>query len=320
MTRILLADDDELIREYVGLLLEAEYELDVACDGMQAIRMIREYGAYDLVITDLQMPPTEWGGKWLVEQIGGEIPVLVLSERGGISKAVEAIKAGAVDYVQKSSMDQELLFKIEEVLYERKTIKDDKLQQAKDYYPALQQLLGSMWDILSEDSKMMLATSEKTFHNQYHDVTYDFSSAGNPLAKVIERESNYLLISGISKQLKLKNQDFQYRALNGKSVSLKDWDGTSLTIGQILYIIQQGSIKRIAINDIGLSGEEYKDFVQFYREFKVFRNKLSHDEFIELKSFESIRTKTLGLECMSPLEIFSKFQQQEEKSECQLQR
>lgn len=319
MARILVVDDDELIREYVSLLLEeSEYQIDVACDGMQALKMIRESAPYELVITDLQMPPTEWGGKWLVEKVGGEVPVLILSERGGIAQAVDAIKAGAVDYVQKSSMDQELVYKIEEVLYERKMVTEEVLMQAKQYYQSLQQMLGESWDILSEDSKMMLATSEKTFHNHYHDITYDFSSAGNPLIKVIERESNAQLIAGLSKRLKEKNEDFQFRALNGKSASLKEWDGTYLTLGQIFYIIQQGFSKRIAVNDIGVSAEDYKDFVQFYKELRTIRNRISHNEVIEIKTFESLRTRIFGLECTSPLSIISKFQQKE-KSPCQLQ-
>lgn len=81
-----------------------------APDGTQALARLRE-GAFDLVLTDLQMPPGEWGGLWLIQALAREElppPVVVLSGRGTLSEAIEATRSGARDYVLKERAAREL--------------------------------------------------------------------------------------------------------------------------------------------------------------------------------------------------------------------
>jgi CheY-like chemotaxis protein len=67
--------------------------------------------AVDLVVTDLQMPPGEWGGLWFIDEVrkaGNRMPILVLSGQGGQRQTIEAQRLGADDFVLKEDVATEL--------------------------------------------------------------------------------------------------------------------------------------------------------------------------------------------------------------------
>jgi len=103
MARILVVDDEEGIREFVGDALEADGHATVRVgDGQAAAeRLARE--SFDLVITDLRMPgPLD--GMALLRRVRAEQPeteVIVLTAYGSVETAVEAMRLGAFDYLQK---------------------------------------------------------------------------------------------------------------------------------------------------------------------------------------------------------------------------
>jgi two-component system response regulator AtoC len=102
MARILVADDEEGIRSFVAEALERDgHSVAQAPDGLEAARRLAERG-FDLLITDLQMPGLD--GMALLRKVRAEQPeveVLVLTAHGTVDTAVEAMKLGALDYVQK---------------------------------------------------------------------------------------------------------------------------------------------------------------------------------------------------------------------------
>ncbi len=102
MKRLLIVDDD-LKQRRVLQILARKIGLDgVAADGAdQALTLFREQRC-DLVITDLQMPGRD-GMDFLRElrAVDAEVPVIVLTGHGTVATAVEAMKLGAVDYLQK---------------------------------------------------------------------------------------------------------------------------------------------------------------------------------------------------------------------------
>ncbi|HEX7079001.1 MAG TPA: sigma-54 dependent transcriptional regulator [Candidatus Eisenbacteria bacterium] len=103
MARILIADDEEGIRDFVAEALEDEGHATVrAQDGQSAAaRLARE--SFDLLITDLKMPGT-LDGMALLRKVRSEQPeveVVVLTAHGTVETAVEAMKLGAFDYLQK---------------------------------------------------------------------------------------------------------------------------------------------------------------------------------------------------------------------------
>src|SRR5688572_11222030 len=102
MARILVTDDEEGIREFMADTLVMDgHEVVQAPDGAEAARLL-DARAFDLLITDLQMPRLD--GMSLVRKVRSEQPelqVIVLTAHGSVDTAVAAMKLGAFDYLQK---------------------------------------------------------------------------------------------------------------------------------------------------------------------------------------------------------------------------
>ena len=100
--RVLVADDEAGIRSFlVGALEGVGHQVDTAAAGDEALAALRAR-AYDLLITDLKMPGLD--GMALLTAIKEEQPeveVIVLTAHGTIETAVDAMKRGAFDYLQK---------------------------------------------------------------------------------------------------------------------------------------------------------------------------------------------------------------------------
>ncbi|MCB9596937.1 MAG: sigma-54-dependent Fis family transcriptional regulator [Sandaracinaceae bacterium] len=102
MATILVADDEEGLRSFVAEALElAGHDVDQAPDGNMAYAMLNRR-SYQVLVTDLKMPGLD--GITLLSKIKAEQPeieVLVMTAFGSVNTAVEAMKLGAFDYVQK---------------------------------------------------------------------------------------------------------------------------------------------------------------------------------------------------------------------------
>ncbi len=111
-TRILIADDDPQIVRALRITLTAKgYEILTAEDGAQAIAAAIDHHP-DLFLLDLGMPRLD--GIEVIEAIRGwsEAPILVVSGRTGAADKVDALDAGADDYVTKPFSVEELLARI----------------------------------------------------------------------------------------------------------------------------------------------------------------------------------------------------------------
>jgi two-component system KDP operon response regulator KdpE len=110
--KILIADDDQQILRALRILLTARgYEVTVASTGAEALSRAVE-GHPDLVMLDLGMP--QLNGIEVIEGLRGwsTVPILVVSGRTGSSDKVDALDAGADDYVTKPFAADELLARI----------------------------------------------------------------------------------------------------------------------------------------------------------------------------------------------------------------
>lgn len=106
---ILLVDDDDFFAEVIARQLEEElnHKVTIASDGRQAEKIIasgKEH--FDVILTDYEMPNVNGLEllNWLKEH-NSEIPVVMLTAAGSETIAVEAMKAGAYDYVRKEQLD-----------------------------------------------------------------------------------------------------------------------------------------------------------------------------------------------------------------------
>jgi len=114
--KILVVDDEPQITRILKRSLSAHrYEIRTAGDGETAFDTFRDFNP-DLVITDLQMP--EMGGLELCRKIRvlSQVPIIVLSVKGEESTKVDALDAGADDYVTKPFGMEELMARIRAAL------------------------------------------------------------------------------------------------------------------------------------------------------------------------------------------------------------
>jgi putative PEP-CTERM system response regulator len=99
---LLVVDDEKNIRDGIAENFKLEgYEVALAADGAEAIKRI-ERGDIDLVITDLLMPKVS--GEEVLKYVQAHyptLPVIVLTGHGTIENAVEAMRAGAYDFLSK---------------------------------------------------------------------------------------------------------------------------------------------------------------------------------------------------------------------------
>src|SRR3982750_3657626 len=121
MGRILVADDhDSLRRGIVRALSEAHHEVDEAPNGNVAIERLHE-GQYDVVLSDLKMGGSD-GLDVLrtAKSLHPTTAVIMMTAVGSVHTAVEAMKIGAFDYVQKPFEIEEMEVKIEKALEMRR--------------------------------------------------------------------------------------------------------------------------------------------------------------------------------------------------------
>jgi len=117
---LLIVDDDALIRRSLGEVLRREgYAVVEASGGGDALKAL-EQAAPDLVITDFNMP--EIDGLQLLREIRArkpDLPVILVTGYGTVEHAVDAMRAGAYDYVSKPIIDDEMKMVIRRALEER---------------------------------------------------------------------------------------------------------------------------------------------------------------------------------------------------------
>jgi signal transduction histidine kinase len=112
--RILLADDNADMREYVGRLLRERYGVQTVGDGVAALAAARAAPPH-LVLTDVMMPGLDGFGllrALRADPVTRSVPVIMLSARAGEESRVEGLEAGADDYLPKPFSARELLARV----------------------------------------------------------------------------------------------------------------------------------------------------------------------------------------------------------------
>ncbi|WP_328301268.1 MULTISPECIES: response regulator [unclassified Streptomyces] len=112
MTRVLVVDDEpQIVRALVINLKARKYEVDAAADGASALEMAAARHP-DVVVLDLGLPDMD--GVEVIKGLRGwtRVPILVLSARHSSDEKVEALDAGADDYVTKPFGMDELLARL----------------------------------------------------------------------------------------------------------------------------------------------------------------------------------------------------------------
>lgn len=119
--RLLIVDDDEKMRTLLQkVLVREQYETAVAESGDAALRQLEDT-AFDVVLTDIKMPGMD-GMALLkrVREISPETTVIMMTAFGSVDSAVEAMKRGAYDYINKPFKMDEVLIVISRAVEEKR--------------------------------------------------------------------------------------------------------------------------------------------------------------------------------------------------------
>ncbi len=120
MASILIVDDDPYFLRVLGRILSGENFLVKTAEGAsQAAQILRE-GSFDLVISDLRLPDGD--GLSILQEIrkvGRETPVVILTAYGEVDNYLEAMNAGATEYLNKPVKSDELIAVVRNCLRSR---------------------------------------------------------------------------------------------------------------------------------------------------------------------------------------------------------
>jgi len=132
MPNILVIDDEKSIRNSLKEVLEYEkHTVDLAMEGMEGLELFKN-NPYDVVLCDIKMPKMD--GIEVLEkifEISSEVPVIMISGHGNIDTAVEAIKKGAFDFIEKPLDLNRLLITIRNAMDKSSLITETKVLKRK---------------------------------------------------------------------------------------------------------------------------------------------------------------------------------------------
>ena len=155
--RILVVDDEKSMREILEIFLENEgYSVSAANNGELAVEALRR-DIYDLIISDMKMP--KMGGLELLKNVKESSPdtiFVVMTAFGTTESAVEAMKLGAYDYIQKPFQMDDIRLVVKNALDKQKLQKDVSILKNQLKIPSIENIIGEsrpMQDLFTVISK-----------------------------------------------------------------------------------------------------------------------------------------------------------------------
>ena len=171
MSRILVIDDERSIRNTLKDILEFEkYQVEVAEDGFKALELIRS-ADFDVILCDIKMPGMD-GIEVLqkIEEIKPDIPVVMISGHGNIDTAVESIKKGAFDFIEKPLDLNRLLITLRNAMDKSHLISETKILRKKvgkrsdmvGTSPSIQKVMDMVDRVAPTDARVLITGSNGT--------------------------------------------------------------------------------------------------------------------------------------------------------------
>jgi putative nucleotidyltransferase with HDIG domain len=129
--KVLVVDDEEAIREVISTLLQAQgFECTTSSNGKLGLEAFRK-DTFDLVLSDIVMP--EMDGLKLLNELrldDPDVPVIMVTAMHDISIALEAIRAGAYDYILKPFEKDQLYLSVRRALEHRSLVLENRTYQS----------------------------------------------------------------------------------------------------------------------------------------------------------------------------------------------
>ena len=125
--RILVIDDEEVVREIFQRLLKSEgYQSDLCASGEEGLRLAREK-EYDAAVLDVMMNGI--GGLETLQELrrmDSDIPVVMVTAYASLENAIECMKQGAFDYITKPFKNDEVLLAIRNAINQRSLLRENR--------------------------------------------------------------------------------------------------------------------------------------------------------------------------------------------------
>lgn len=231
--RIVLADDNTDMRQYVARLLEPFYNVTAVADGAAALQAVQS-AVPDMVISDIMMPHVDGFG--LLEALRQDpatrsVPVILLSARAGEEARIEGLDAGADDYLVKPFSARELLARVNAHLEMARTRQQAVLETAEErerFRSLLLHAPASVAVLSGPDLRFELAND-----NYKQLVGANRLIEGKPLMEALPELEPEIL--AIIRRVAFEGERF---VANEFPVSL-DWDGSGKTSIKYLNFIYE---------------------------------------------------------------------------------
>lgn len=199
MAKILIIDDERAIRNTLKEILEFEgYTIDVAENGRAGLDRALA-GAYDLIFTDIKMPELD-GLEFLSHYRAGmaehnseEAPVVVITGHGSVDTAVDALKGGAFDFIQKPLDLNRLLLTTKHALEHKSLVQETKVLRKKvgkrnqmiGESPAIERVRAIIDKVAPTEARVLITGSNGTGKEVVAHLIYESSQrAKGPMVEV----------------------------------------------------------------------------------------------------------------------------------------
>jgi len=263
MAKILVIDDERAIRNTLKEVLEYEnHEVDLAEDGPKGLEMFAA-NSYDIVLCDIKMAKMdgiEVLGKILENSI--DIPVIMISGHGNIDTAVEAIKKGAYDFLEKPLDLNRLLITIRNALDKSSLItqtqtlksKVDKMYEIVGESEAIQNVIKMIDLVAPTEARVLITGSNGTGKELVaHQIHWKSPRAKGPFVEVncaaIPSELIESELFGHEKgsfTSAIKQRIGKFEQANGGTLFLDEIGDMSLSAqAKVLRALQENKITRV---------------------------------------------------------------------------
>lgn len=295
--KLVLVDDQAIARElYADFLKDLGHEVITYGSGQECyVNLLTD--SPDIVVTDLMMPPDEWGGLWLIGQIRRNdrtLPIIVLSEKGTVRQATQAIRIGGngfTTYVEKAQVDRELPVAIQEMLQ----VQRQQLGLVDAYARRLSAF--PFWGRLSGKAQQALANGEYLYHTNAGTRGFDFSGSLSAYAKALEIELHDKVVPTL-KQVSATQQTLLVR----KNIPLHSYTGAVAPADIISWLKTPNMASYMGACGKAVAQSELQELADDLDFIRIKRNPRIHSEMdYSIVDLESVRSRLLGINCKSVL-------------------
>ncbi|MDD3517541.1 MAG: sigma-54 dependent transcriptional regulator [Chromatiales bacterium] len=305
MNRILIVEDESVIRRALKRLLEREGYLVTEAEGLERAQTHCGEAAFDLIISDLRLPDGE--GTAFLDRCP-DTPVLIMTSYASVRSAVDAMKRGAIDYIAKPFDHDEMLLLVARVLKQRRLERENAILKSDlgQAYPvdgmvgtsaAMKQVCAYIEKVAGTDATVLIRGESGTGKELVARAIHEKSARAHQTVVVVN-------CAAIPENL-IESELFGYEkgaftgALRSRQGLVEAADGGTLFLDEIgeltpavqsrlLRVLQEGEVRRLGATsnrrvDVRLLAATHRDLEQMVRD-----GRFREDLYYRLKVMEIV--------------------------------